>query len=71
MVLDVDHEKVSVVIWMKFKMSNVILKDVATITHGLTGHHAVPHVEQVTKNVLSLIATVWPFKLTVNDVPIL
>ena len=70
-VLDVDHVKVSVVIWTKSKMSNVILKDVVTITHGLTGHPAVPHVDQVTRNALSLIATVWPFKLTVNDAPIL
>ena len=70
-VLDVDHVKVIVVIWMKFKMSNVTLKDVATITHGPTGALAVPHAVPVIKNVPSLIAMVWLFKLIVNDVPML
>ena len=71
MVLDVDHVKVSVVIWTRFKISNVTLKDVATITHGPTGARAVPHAVPVIKNVLSLIAMVWPSKLIVNDVPML
>ena len=70
-VLDADHVKVSAVIWMKFKMSNVTLKDVATITHGPTGALAVPHAVPVIKNVPSLIAMVWLFKLIVNDVPML
>ena len=70
-VSDVDHVKVSVVIWMKFKMLNVTHKDVATIIHGPTGVLAVPHAVPVIKNVPSLIATVWLFKLIVNDVPML
>ena len=70
-VLDVDHVRVSVVTWTKFKMLNVILKDVATITHGPTGVLAVPHVVAVIKNVQSLIATVWLFRLIVNDVTML
>ena len=70
-VLDVDHVKVSVVTWMKSKMSNVTHKDVATITHGPTGVLAVPLVVAVIKNVPSLIAMVWLFKLIVNDVPTL
>lgn len=70
-VSDVDHVKVSVVTWTKFKMLNVTPKDVVTITHGLTGHHAVPLVDQDIKNGLSQIAMVWLFKLTVKDVPIL
>ena len=57
-VLDVDHVKVSVVIWTRFKMSNVTLKDVATITHGPTGALAVPLAVPVIKNVPSLIAMV-------------
>ena len=65
---DDDHVRVSVVTWTKSKMSNVIHKDVATITHGPTGVLAVPHVVPVIKNVPSLIAMVWLFKLIVNDV---
>ena len=52
-------------------MSDVILKDVATIIHGPTGILAVPHVVVVIKNISSLIAMVWLFKLIVNDVPML
>jgi len=70
-VSDVDHVKASVVTWMKFKMLNVILKDVATITHGLPGVLAVLHVVVDIKNALSLIAMVWPFKSIVKDVSIL
>ena len=70
-VLDVDHVKVSVVTWTRFKMSNVTLKDVAIITHGPTGALAVPHAVPVIKNVPSLIVMVWPSKLIVNDVPML
>ena len=70
-VLDVDHVRVSVVTWMKSKMLNVILKDVATITHGPTGVLAVPHAVAVIKSVPSLIAMVWLFKSIVNDVPTL
>ena len=70
-VSDDDHVKVSVVTWMKSKMSNVIHKDVATITQGRNGVLAVPHVVAVIKNVQSLIATVWLFRLIVNDVPML
>ena len=57
-VLDVVHVKVSVVTWTRFKMSNVTLKDVATITHGPTGALAVPLAVPVIKNVPSLIAMV-------------
>ena len=70
-VLDADHVKVSVVTWTKSKMSNVTLKDVATIIHGLTGVLAVPHVVAVIKSAPSLTAMVWLFKLIVKDVPIL
>ena len=69
-VLDVDHVKVSVVIWMKFKMSNVTLKDVVIITHGLTGHHVLPLAVLVIKSGLSQTVMVLLFKLTVNDVSI-
>ena len=55
---DVDHVKVSVVTWTKFKMSNVTLKDVAIIIHGPTGALAVPRAVPVIKNVPSLIAMV-------------
>jgi len=70
-VSDVDHVRASVVTWMKFKMSNVTLKDVATITHGLPGVLAVLHVVADIKNAQLPIAMVWPFKSIVKDVSIL
>ena len=69
--LDEDHVKGSAVIWMKFKMLNVILNAVVIIIHGLIGHHARLLAVLVIKNVQLLIVMVYQYKLTVNVVPML
>lgn len=68
---DVDRERVSVAISMKFKISSATPNDAVIIIHGQPGHRAPPHAALVIKREPSLIVTACQFKLTVKDVRIL